>query len=368
MRGTHPAEPRLPCAGLLAGPGGRACLAVLGILAASARPAPAQGRIVEDSVHSTALENNLLGGNPTRHFLIYLPPSYAQDDGRRYPAVYLLHAFGRTPATWVDGTDQGLSIATVMDSLIRTGAVRELIVVMPDGSNSLGGSVFTNSATTGGWETYLVRDLVRTVEARYRTIRRGASRGIAGYAMGAGAALRLAMRFPAGFGAVYAMSPNARLPCGQLAPADSGALLDLSARAGQDSLDFESRECLAYAAAWSPDSTRPPFFMDLPFLRTPSGIVPDTTVVERWHAWMLLEMASRYREGLVRLRGIALDVGTGDPDVRGVVQLDSLLTRLRVRHAFERYPGDHTNRIRDRVTLHLLPFFSATLNFDPEGS
>ena len=332
-----------------------------------AAPLLAQGRVVEDSLRSPALENNLLGDTPARHFLVYLPPSYALDDGRRYPTLYLLHGFGDAPSSWVDGHYQGLAIARTMDSLIAAGTVREFVIVMPDGANRLGGSVFINSSTTGAWETYLIRDVVRTAESHFRLARRGSSRGIAGHSMGAAAALRIAMRFPGVFGSVYAMSPNALLPCGTLSPAESDTLLSLTRLSARDSIGFWPQVCLGYAAAFSPDSSRPPFFADLPFSRVGGGVAADSGVIERWRSWMLLDMAPRYREGLVRLKAIGFDVGTGDPYYGGDVRLDSLLTRLRVRHSFESYDGEHSNRIRERLTAHLLPFFSTVLDFGPEG-
>jgi enterochelin esterase-like enzyme len=340
---------------------------LLALLLALPAPLAAQGRIVSDSVRSPALEGNLLGDSPVRPLLVYLPPSYAQEVTRRYPTLYLLHGFGGSPQSWVDGTYQGLALGRAMDSLIAAQVVKEFIVVMPDGANALHGSVFVNSATTGNWETYLIRDVVRYVEQNYRTIRRGPSRGIAGHSMGAGAALRLAMRYPGGFSAVYALSPNAELPCGTLTPADSAALLELARRSQADSLRGWSQVCLGYAAAWSPDSTRPPFYAALPFHRAGERLVPDSAVIEEWRGWQLLDMAPRYREGLVRLRGVAFDVGTGDSYAPGVARLDSLLTRLRVRHQYQTYDGDHSNHIGRRVVEQLLPYFSAVLNFEPEG-
>ncbi len=323
--------------------------------------------MVSDSVRSPALEGNRLGDSPVRPLLVYLPPSYAEDVTRRYPALYLLHGFGGSPAAWVNGQYQGLMLGRMMDSLIAAQAVKEFIIVMPDGANALGGSVFTNSATTGDWETYLIRDVVRYVDQHYRTIRRAPSRGIAGHSMGAGAALRIAMRYPGGFGAVYAMSPNAELPCANISAADRGTLLGLSRRSQADSISGWSRVCLGYAAAWSPDSARPPFYADLPFHRAGAAVEPDSGVIERWRGWRLIDMAPRYREGLVRLRGIAFDVGTADGYARGVAEFDSLLTRLRVRHQYRTYDGDHSNQVGRRVVEALLPWFSGILNFEPEG-
>ena len=346
---------------------GRPLLVVLFALA-RVTPVLAQGRLVDDSIRSPALENNLLGDNPTRHFLVYLPPSYALDDGRRYPTLYLLHGFGSSPISWVNGDYQGLAITHAMDSLIAAGGLKEFVIVMPDGANRMGGSAFVNSSTTGAWETYLIRDVVRAAESRYRLIRRATSRGIAGHSMGAAAALRIAMRFPGIFSAVYGMSPNALRPCETLSPAESDSLLSLTRLSASDSLSFWPQVCLGYAAAFSPDSSRPPFFADFPFTRTAAGVAMDSVVIERWRGWMLLDMAPRYREGLVRLKAIAFDVGIGDPYHPGVVRLDSLLTRLRVRHSFESFEGGHADRVRERLTSHLLPFFSTILDFGPEGS
>src|SRR4029453_19581244 len=45
-------------------------------------------------VHGKALEGNLEADSPDREVTIYLPPSYAGDQARRYPVVYLLHGYG----------------------------------------------------------------------------------------------------------------------------------------------------------------------------------------------------------------------------------------------------------------------------------
>lgn len=122
------------------------------------------------------------------------------------------------------------------------------------------------------------------------------------------------------------------------------------------------RECLAQSAAWAPDSTRPPFYADLPWRRTAEGVAVDSTVLERFAAWDLLEMAPRYREGLIRLRGLGFDVGRADPRRPGAERFDSLLTRLRVRHTFQTYEGDQTSGVGARLRTVVFPFFGATLD------
>jgi enterochelin esterase-like enzyme len=321
----------------------------------------AQGRVVLDSVRSAALEGNRLGDHAVRPLRIYLPPAY-DSGGTRYPVLYLLHGFSGTPDSWSDGTYRGLRLERAMDSLILEGITREYIIAMVDGHNRYGGSVFTNSVVAGDWETYLIRDVVRHVDLHYRTLRRASSRGIAGHSMGAGAALRIAMRYPNGFGLVYAMSANARLPCQSPAAATQREIQVVTTPADVATLGFEAQLCLGYGAAWSPDTARAPTFVALPYV---PGAGPDSSVLARWESWRLLDMAPRYRDGLVQLKGIVLDVGTDDSYFTGQVQLDSLLTRLRVKHTFQAYPGGHSNRIAERVIDHLLPYFSDHFDFGP---
>ncbi|HWA16619.1 MAG TPA: alpha/beta fold hydrolase [Gemmatimonadales bacterium] len=338
-----------------------ACRLALALVLAPGLLSAQAGRVVTDSVRSPALEGNRLGDAAVRPLRLYLPPSYATSDAR-YPVLYLLHGFGGSPSSWSDGTYRGLVIERAMDSLVREGISKEFIIAMVDGHNAYGGSVFTNSVVTGNWETYFVRDVIRHVDGRYRTLRRASSRGIAGHSMGGGAALRIAMRYPNGFGFVYAMSANAELPC-QMPSATTRQQLQAVTSPGQvASLGFETQLCLGYGAAWSPDTARAPTFVALPFR---PDATTDSAVVAQWESWRLLDMAPRYREGLVRLKGIALDVGTEDSYYPGQARLDSLLTRLRVKHRFEAYRGDHNNRIGERVVDHLLPWFSDQLDYGP---
>jgi hypothetical protein len=56
-----------------------------------------------------------------------------------------------------------------------------------------------------------------------------------------------------------------------------------------------------------------------------------------------------------------MEAGTKDPLFPSNVELHQLLTRLNVRHVFEEYDGDHTNRIKERVERNMLPFFARYL-------
>ncbi len=137
----------------------------------------AEGRLVSSTVHSRALEGNLLGDAADRSVIVYLPPSYDGTPTKRYPVVYLLHGNIHRNTVWTEGGFQGLNIKTAMDTLITSGTVREMMVVMPDVSNRYRGSHYANSVLTGSWADFIAQELVAHIDARYRTVRSPTGRG-----------------------------------------------------------------------------------------------------------------------------------------------------------------------------------------------
>jgi len=69
-----------------------------------------------------------------------------------------------------------------------------MIVVMPNGNNALGGSFYTNSATTGNWDDFIANELVAYIDKKYRTLPRPESRGLAGHSMGGYGTFAVGMR------------------------------------------------------------------------------------------------------------------------------------------------------------------------------
>jgi poly(3-hydroxybutyrate) depolymerase len=189
--------------------GKRVRLAIIFMLCALTAPTAAfsqtpAGTVVNESAHFKSLEGNLLKDSADRSFAVYLPFSY-QKGRKRYPVIYLLHGGNHSYPAWIDDPHYA-TVPKIMDKLIASGSVREMIIVMPDGSNAFGNSMWTNSVTTGNWEDYIALDLVDYIDKKYRTDARPASRGIAGHSSGGYGAIKLAMKHPQVFGAVYALS------------------------------------------------------------------------------------------------------------------------------------------------------------------
>jgi hypothetical protein len=119
--------------------------------------------------------------------------------------------------------------------------------------------------------------------------------------------------------------------------------------------DYPTRTVLALAAAWSPNPARPPLFFDLP---------NRDEVIKKWEANAPISMLERYAANLVKLRAIALDAGSKDPESGPGTERFAQALRVRgISSAFEVYDGDHTSGISERFGTKVIPFFASNLSF-----
>src|SRR5258706_7200992 len=349
---------------------GFAVAASLSAFRSTAFAQPGAGGVIHrDSVPAPALRPNMVRDPRWDRVSIYLPPSYSRAPSRRYPVLYFLHGFDADDRALIKGAYQNLNIRLSMDSLIREGSIEEMIVVMPNARNAFNGSFYTNSPVTGNWEQFIVRDLVNYVDRKYRTLRTHRARGIAGHSMGGYGALRIAMRHPETFSAVYALSAYG------LAFDDSveGAYAKnwraaLSLRSWDDyaKAGFITNLLMAFGAANAPDLNNPPFYVSLPYIASGDSVVLDRRIARRWSA-RPLEMAPDLVANLRKL-SISFDAGATDgfKDIPiRANELDELLSSLKVPHSFELYEGGHGDHIRARIETKMLPFFSRVLEARP---
>lgn len=328
--------------------------------------AGAGGVIHRDSVPAPALRRNMVGDPHWDRVSIYLPPSYSRAPSRRYPVLYFLHGFDADDRALIKGAYQNLNIRISMDSLIRAGAVNEMIVVMPNARNAYNGSFYTNSPVTGNWAQFIFRDLVNYVDRKYRTIRSPKARGIGGHSMGGYGALRIGMRHPEIFSAVYALSAYG------LAFTDSverGYERNWRAAMGLQTWDdfakagFITNLLMAFGAANASDLGNPPFYVSLPYVVSGDSLVLDRRIARRWSI-RPIEMVPSFVANLKRMK-IAFDAGRQDgfKDIPARAnELDNLMTSLGIPHSFELYNGGHGDHIRMRIETKMLPFFSRALS------
>src|SRR5438105_6097520 len=267
----------------------RSLLGACGVFAALSAPILAQqpgGVIHTIEIPAPSLRRNLIGDPDHREVSVYLPPGYSTQRSRRYPVLYLLHGFdGDNHTAWITGRVQNLDVRISMDSLIRAGKVREMILVMPNARNRFNGSFYSNSPTTGNWEDFIAYDLVRYVDSHFRTLPSRAARGIAGHSMGGFGAFRIGMDHPDIFSAIYALSP-----CCMIANDLSLGWLRSGLRKSVELRDiselkaagFNSNLTMALAAVYSPDTLKPPFFVDFPVRLQGDSLVTDSAVARKW--------------------------------------------------------------------------------------
>src|SRR5688500_8259511 len=188
-----------------AAPGGRGgqagAAAARGPGGAAAAPSTSGSKVERIKVYGASLQGNLEGDDPNRDVVVYLPPSYSKEPNRRYPAVYFLHGY----AARVDAYVNLLRLQEAADRSIADGG-KEIILVLPDAFTVYSGSMYSNSPVTGDWEGYISRDLVGYIDSHYRTVADRDSRGLSGHSMGGYGTIRVGMKHPEVFSALYSMS------------------------------------------------------------------------------------------------------------------------------------------------------------------
>ena len=133
-------------------------------------------------------------GDRSQQVLVYLPPGYARHPLKRYPVLYLLHGSPGTPVAMFNALGAGV----VEDELVARHKMQPLILVFPNGSTSfVDDKEWANGIERGQqWETFVARDVVRAIDRRYRTIRSGAARAIAGLSEGGYGSLNIGLHHP----------------------------------------------------------------------------------------------------------------------------------------------------------------------------
>ena len=144
-----------------------------------------------------------LGGRLQEAY-VYLPSGYAQHPRRRYSVLYLLHGFPGRPYAFLSTVRMGI----IDDVFTTKRRAQPLILVMPFGSTgTFNDQEWVNGFGAGnGWSTFVSRDLVRYIDAHYRTIASAHGRGIAGLSEGGYGAINIALHHPREFSVVESWS------------------------------------------------------------------------------------------------------------------------------------------------------------------
>jgi putative tributyrin esterase len=150
-------------------------------------------RVQEQSFHSQSLNRDM-------HYAVVLPVDYERFQ-QRYPVLYLLHGWAGDYTNWVKLT-----------KLVEYSTRYPMIVITPDAQNSW----YVNSATVPAdrFEDYIINDLIREIDTRWRTIASPDRRAIAGLSMGGYGSVLFALKHPGSFAVVGSVSGAFDAPTG----------------------------------------------------------------------------------------------------------------------------------------------------------
>ncbi len=291
--------------------------ALIGLLLLAAVQSP-RGSVRGDAFFAPSL-------GVEKHFMVYLPPSYDTNRSARFPVAYYLHGLSGTETDWLSRA----AIDAVADSLIGAGSP-EMIIVMPDGDDSwyssaaeampyatCRDSIRSESPERGcvkssRYDDYIARDLVRYVDAHYRTLADRAHRGIGGLSMGGYGAIKLALQYPDVFAAAAShsgvLSPRLIGPNPFVLPPQYAASADTLLRLKIAAPRINGRNL----SAWLDN---------------------DPAI-----------LAARVQKSGRPMPAMYMDVGSSDPYLHENQAFDFELRRLGIRHEYHEYPGTHNWR------------------------
>jgi enterochelin esterase-like enzyme len=162
---------------------------------------PGPGRVEQGSFYSAALKR-------TMSYLVYLPPTYDASTTTRFPTLYMLHGGSGLNTEWVD-----YGLLSAADELMRSGAIEPFVIVLPQGDQEYWVDHVVDPATGANgekWGTYTAKEVVPTIDARYRTVASASQRAVGGLSMGGHAAIQLPLNFPGVWTIAGAHSPSLR--------------------------------------------------------------------------------------------------------------------------------------------------------------
>lgn len=133
------------------------------------------------NVSEVKFESKLMGRRMP--YRVILPTGYVKDTGKRYPVIYLMHGLFGSSANW-----------TTLTKLPVYAQNYKAIIVNPEGENGW----YTDSPTkpSNRYESYMIKELIPEIDAKYRTNASRGGRVIAGLSMGGYGALKFGVKYP----------------------------------------------------------------------------------------------------------------------------------------------------------------------------
>src|ERR1700675_787164 len=122
------------------------------------------GSISRITIESQALKNNMLDDPSVRAVDVYVPAGH---DGQELPLLVDLVGFtssGLSHTNWVGFRE---NLPERLDRLIGEQRMPPVVGAFRDWFTRLGGNQYINSASMGGWEDFLLHEMLPAIDQRF---------------------------------------------------------------------------------------------------------------------------------------------------------------------------------------------------------
>ena len=326
------------------------------------------GSVTRLMVESEALKSNMLGDPSVRAVDVYVAAGH---DGRGLPLLVDLVGFTASGLSHTNWTGFQENLPERLDRLIGEQRMPPVVVAFPDCFTRLGGNQYINSASTGAWEDFLLREMLPSVEQRFGCGGAG-RRGVFGKSSGGYGAITHALRHSDVWAAAACHSgdmgfevcylPDMPDVLRALAGTENSIerwWLQMEGARKRPGGSHKVVNALAMAASYDPDPTQ---FLGL---RLPVTFDTCEIIEERWANWLRQDPANASDTqvaDLGRLKALYIDCGEHDQFnlLYGARRLVRRLNELGVAHRYEEFPDNHTGV--DYRMDESLPFLAQALS------
>ncbi|MGV3618632.1 MAG: alpha/beta hydrolase [Fimbriimonas sp.] len=152
--------------------------------------------------------------NNARDIMVWLPPDYAREPGRRYPVLYMGDGQNLFNLETSFLPDQEWRVDEIATAMVEARLVEPVIIVgvynagMDRANEYLPTRVRDNGGRVDRFGRFLVEEVKPMIDRTYRTKKGAGDTGLAGSSFGGIMTLSVGMRYPNVFGKLAVMSPS----------------------------------------------------------------------------------------------------------------------------------------------------------------
>ena len=312
-------------------------------------------------IESKELKSNLLGDPATRETQVYLPHGFK--NGKDLPLLVALAPFTSSGLSLTSWKMFSENLPERLDRLIHSGILPPVVVAFPDCFTRLGGNQYINSKAMGNWENFIIKELVPTIESKFKCGGLG-RRGVFGKSSGGYGSLIHAMLHSdfwsvaachsgdMGFDICYLPEfPKLIRALEQKDKSIKKFIQDFERKPKVEGSDLHNLMTMAMAASYDPD---PKEFCGI---RLPVTMDTCEVIRSRWANWLKwdpINLVDKNYKNLSALKLLWIDCGTKDQYnlLYGARQFVKKLQSYKVAHTYEEFEDNHSG-IDYRLDLSL---------------